>query len=432
MNKNKLIGDVIMVNEVHDLKIKLDSIKGESGRLKKEGLLSTYKGDKLFDDTLYFLLNPFITTGIAKNKLNKKVKGESESKLKTLNDVYEYIKENNTGKDVDILEVKGYINHLEDKDLMKFVSDLVTKSYKCGITAKTVNKVYGKGFIPEYSVQLAESFSKRPEWVKGKFYITTKLDGHRLTIIIKDGKVKFYTRTGKEVTGFNEVEEDVLKLGVDNYVFDGEILSTNFTDTTSVVNSKGVKEGLIYYVFDCLPLGEFLDGESKLKYGKRREELSKIFTTDYEHIKLIPVLYEGEDIDVIPEYLDQEVSKGEEGIMINLDVTYKTKRHKGLLKVKKFISDDLKCLGIFEGEGKYEGTLGGIYLNYKGNKIACGSGFNDEQRDFYYNNPDEIVGKIVEIQYFEETTNKKDDKLSVRFPVFKGVREDKTEESLES
>ena len=36
---------------------------------------------------------------------------------------------------------------------------------------------------------------------------------------------------------------------------------------------------------------------------------------------------------------------------------------------------------------------------------------------------------IMEVQYFEESTNKKDDSLSLRFPVFLRWRFDKTEPS---
>jgi DNA ligase-1 len=37
-----------------------------------------------------------------------------------------------------------------------------------------------------------------------------------------------------------------------------------------------------------------------------------------------------------------------------------------------------------------------------------------------------MIGKIIEVQYFEETTNA-DGGISLRFPVFKDVRTDKLE-----
>ena len=90
---------------------------------------------------------------------------------------------------------------------------------------------------------------------------------------------------------------------------------------------------------------------------------------------------------------------------------------------------DIRCLREEEGEGKYQGKLGKIICDYKGYELGVGSGFLDRDREFYWNNPNEIVGHIVEIQYFEESKNEKGE-LSLRFPIFKWVR-DKDEESYE-
>ena len=109
---------------------------------------------------------------------------------------------------------------------------------------------------------------------------------------------------------------------------------------------------------------------------------------------------------------------------------YKTKRTSDLLKVKKFHNADVKCVDVFIGGGKYSNTLGGITIDYKSNLVNVGSGFTDEERDYYWNNKDEIIGKIVDIQFFEESTNQKDDGISLRFPTFKSVRSDKTEDDI--
>ena len=103
---------------------------------------------------------------------------------------------------------------------------------------------------------------------------------------------------------------------------------------------------------------------------------------------------------------------------------------KELLKVKQMNTCDLQCTAIEEGEGKYAGVLGKIVCNYKGYELRVGSGFTDEQRAYYWKNPWLIVGSIVEIQYFEESNNEQGG-LSLRFPVFKRVRDDKDEESYE-
>ena len=98
--------------------------------------------------------------------------------------------------------------------------------------------------------------------------------------------------------------------------------------------------------------------------------------------------------------------------------------------MKKFESCDLKVVGFEEGEGNFKGTLGRINVEFKDNIVGVGSGFELTMRDEIWNNKDKYIGKIAEIQYFEITKNQKDNKESLRFPVFKGWRFDKDEPSL--
>jgi DNA ligase-1 len=95
------------------------------------------------------------------------------------------------------------------------------------------------------------------------------------------------------------------------------------------------------------------------------------------------------------------------------------------MKVKKMNTLDLEIVGYEEGSGRLAGTLGAIHVRYKnGNIVKVGSGFSDELRALIWLEPSDFVGKIVEIQYFEETTNA-DGGISLRFPVFKDFRPDK-------
>ena len=116
--------------------------------------------------------------------------------------------------------------------------------------------------------------------------------------------------------------------------------------------------------------------------------------------------------------------------MLNKDTKWKNKRNNGILKVKSFKHADLLCIDVIEGEGKYKGTLGLIKCNYKGFELGVGSGFTDEQRDYYWNNKEEIIDKIVQIKYKCETKNKQGG-LSVQFPIFQTVRDDKSESNYE-
>ena len=117
------------------------------------------------------------------------------------------------------------------------------------------------------------------------------------------------------------------------------------------------------------------------------------------------------------------------------DGFYETKRTSSLLKIKKFYSSDCLVLSVLEGTGKYEKSMGGVLIEYKGETLSVGSGFTDEQREYFWENKDDIIGKVIEVQYFSESTNQKDDKISLRFPTFKGLvfknmRPDKTKDDV--
>ena len=61
-----------------------------------------------------------------------------------------------------------------------------------------------------------------------------------------------------------------------------------------------------------------------------------------------------------------------------------------------------------------------VLIEHKGNTVSVGSGFTLDQRNHYYNNPKDIVGKEITVQYFEESQDKTG-KFSLRFPVCKTV-----------
>lgn len=116
--------------------------------------------------------------------------------------------------------------------------------------------------------------------------------------------------------------------------------------------------------------------------------------------------------------------------MINIsNAPYETKRTKNLLKVKAMQDCDLKIIGFEEGTGKNKGTLGAVIVDYKGFKVKVGSGFTDKDREYFWNNATKLLGRVITVQYFEETTNKKGDSSSLRFPVFVELREEGKEVS---
>jgi DNA ligase-1 len=97
--------------------------------------------------------------------------------------------------------------------------------------------------------------------------------------------------------------------------------------------------------------------------------------------------------------------------------------------VKRFYTMDLPILRVEEGSGKYAGTMGNLVVDYKGNEVGVGTGFTDEHRDWFWQQREVVPGTLVEVKYKEISKNKQTGAESLQFPVFVGLRTDKSEVS---
>ena len=79
----------------------------------------------------------------------------------------------------------------------------------------------------------------------------------------------------------------------------------------------------------------------------------------------------------------------------------------------RYIKDSAEC---------EEDMLSAVTISHKDNLVRVGSGISIEQRQYFYKNPDAILGKVITVQYFEETLNQ-DGCHSLRFPVVKHIYE---------
>lgn len=407
-----------------------------SGRNDKERILRDNKNNELFKFTLNFLYNPYILTGISTKKLNKKVK-EKGVTFYEFDEIANYIMKNNTGTDSNIATVQNFIN-TQPTELQEFYKQVFTKSLKVGITADTINKIIGKDFIPTFNVMLADKYFECEDKVKGEFILTKKLDGNR-NVAINSEHVEMRTRQGQLNTGFIDIEEEI-KLLPKGYVYDGEFIAVNnselnsadlYRETTSKVRKDGIKQGIVFHVFDMIPLEDFKKGVSNIPCIERKKLLHNVLSNlNLKWVQEVPMLYVGSDKSVILPLLDKMIADGEEGLMLNIsNAPYECKRTKVILKIKKMQSVDLRIIGFEEGDGRLKGTLGRMNVEYKDRVVGVGSGFSDDDRKYIWKYKDSLIGKIAEIQYFEESSNAKTGEVSLRFPVFKTLRTDKNEPS---
>ena len=425
---------MIGLREIYNIVKELQSC---SSTKAKQHILSKNKDNELFREILVRTYDTNLQYGI-KQKTVDKMKFSTEEKDKWNTNVWKMLDEladsniNNTL----VWEVEKLLCYFDD-ECRDLIIRVLLKDLRCNISVKTINTAI-PGLIHQHQVMLASKFEGK---IKGKVSISLKMDGIRNTALIEKGNIKHISRQGKIVDGLEEINNALTEFDLDGYFVDGELIrinkegipsDDNFRLTTKIVNSKSFyKEGLEFVVFDIVPIEDYYMGKSGLTYEKRLQLMEELIGEGNEFIRLVPKFGITDDVNEIYEKLHEVTSNGDEGLMLNtLSGVYSFgKRPKDILKVKKMQTCDIRCLKVEEGTGKYKGKLGKIICNYKGYELGVGSGFTDEERVFYWNNPDEIVGKIIEVQYFEESKIEKGE-LSVRFPVFKYVR-DKDEESYD-
>lgn len=435
-------------------------IGASSGYNDKLALLKKYADTPGLKEILKFIYNPYCKTGISDAKLSKGLDGTSPREVTdrvSWQDAIKYFEKHQTGSETDLYFARIFVwSTLNEHgvEAMRLACALVTQNLKIGITATSLNKVYGSDFIPKTGCMLGTVFDDVPAHkIKWPCIVTEKLDGIRRILVKENGVCRFYSRSGHEDTGLVEIMEEAKYLP-DNKVYDGELLAAGeFKDciaqrqaTNSIANSKGMKTGLTFNIFDMVDIYDFYKGKSTDSALSRKKLLGATLMDesiqlldddnwvmqiaafgihrDLKFIKAVPILGVVNSIDEAEPIVEKIWAHGGEGIMLNTATgLYEIKRSKSLLKVKHTEEHVLTVVNVLEGTGKFEDSLGALVVRYvdstgNENYLGVGSGLTDAQRDEIWNNPDAYIGRKIEVETFGESTNAQGVR-SLNCPIFK-------------
>ena len=442
------------IKDIQTVECILEDVRLTSSTNDKKAILENNKDNETLKKVLEYTYNPHKKYGVSDmKKVYELTPCDAPAMGSKIWNILDILADNNIN-DALRQQLRDYLEFFEV--IADTLEGIVTKDLRLGVNATTLNKIW-KGLIPtsETGVEIKPMLATKFDFTKEPrtdFVVTEKLDGIRCMAVCTQEGVQLYTRQGKLIEGCFEIEEDLMKLRKEiresfpklsykcltEFVFDGELLATGcsyeevYKETTKRVKNKNlVKTGIEYKIFDVLHYNQFLENKCTNAYYERLELLTdfSLCMHGLEHISKINVLYMGSSKDRLIELLDEYRNRGAEGLMINyVDGIYEFKRSKNIQKVKVMETVDLEIIGFEEGAGKNAGKLGALIVDYKGCEVGVGSGFTDFDREFIWNNQDQFLGKICEVQYFEETKNK-DGGVSLRFPVYKHLRQDKVEPS---
>lgn len=336
----------------------------------------------------------------------------------------------------------------EDQDLL---CKILNRNLKIGVSLDNFNKTGGES-IDKFQVALAKKLQevKNVDPIDGTWFVSRKMDGARcIAICVQDWvngeltqDVKFFSRQGKEFTTLSNLIPDVkqmfLACGSGTFILDGEMClvdengDEHFDWVMKEITRKNhTIENPCYQVFDLLNDDWFYGRETSENFGDRLHSLCEIwYQTRPTHIRVA----EQERItsqDIFDKWQEKAKDGGWEGLMIRKDVPYEGKRTNNLLKIKAMQDAEYVVEGVINGKATYnEGgakeydIISALLIRHRGNIVKVGSGLSKEQRIGWFSRPDEIIGKTITVQYFEETKDSKTGEYSLRFPVLKYVYED--------
>ncbi len=416
----------------------VDDMKNTSSLNEKKIIIESIGQDEFIKRSLNYTYDPYKKYYVT-SKTCKKMSHIIDKECGFV-DIFELLDDLNnrtyTGHDA-IAMVNGFISqHNEYEDL---IFSIINRNLEIRASDSVINKVI-PDLIPTFDVALATKYEpKFCDFENEVWLASRKLDGVRCIIRKEGDNVTAYSRQGNEFTTLQKVLDDVADMEGD-FVLDGEIClmdvngNEDFQGIMKQIKRKNhTIENPRYIIFDCLSLEEFDSKQSNVKLWDRLDNILSWFKMQsYEKLSTLSILpqIQVRDIDHLSEMISDADINGYEGIMLRKDSNYEGKRSKNLLKCKKFFDAEYEVLDIDfdnhrvirDGKEIVMPMLANVWIEHKGYRVAVGSGWNQEQRIRYQANPDQLIGKTITVQYFEETKNQ-DGGISLRFPTVKHVYE---------
>ena len=443
----------------------LAEIRDTGSTLMKEDILLDCEDVDGFREILQYIFDPYFTTGIGTKKLESATISVAGGLLSP-EDMMDYLREYPTGTSTDAALANGFIFAYDDDDNAMWLAEgIVTKELKIGVSVTTLNKVFGKGFIPMVGIMRGVNC---PEQISGWYIVTEKIDGNRRLLVNAPTGPEIYTRSGKRDHGLIDIEREMLKLPL-GYVYDTECIAMGeYADSialrqasASILNRQGIRRGVKALVFDMIPIDEYRAGKSKYHALARKSMLARLFNdrvglellqdsklltpgmlesidavlmeysvpggTGMMHIAALPILGVVDTKELALDLAKPIWEDGGEGVML-VDTTsvYEVSPNprKTLLKVKLLKEFVCKVIDVAEGTNKYEGMMGSVIVEYERDgeiyHVNVGSGFTDPDRKYYWDNPTTIINKNIEIESFGESMNAQGG-YSINCPIFKRI-----------
>jgi DNA ligase-1 len=341
----------------------------------------------------------------------------------------------------------------------KWISRLILKDLKIGISQKTINDVFeelGLNKIEKFGVQLCDKIDNIEDFNEFPCFASIKYDGFRCIVEKRDNIIKMTSRQGKDVSFFlPELVEEFKKIPAD-FILDGEVMASTFNEIQQRIGRKDnfqeIKDlhyrafdilYVYYYKFskdteedfstwvECARWNALIEFMQRYIFG----EVNAVVRLDHlqSNSRLIRLEYRKifHRKDDLLLFYKQVCDQKLEGIIIKkYNGLYEKDKRKNWIKVKPIFENTFKIIDYKYGSGKKAGLIATIIVTDKNNKIKSGVGSGLTDKDIIYimnlEREKKLLGTCIDVAYNEISENKFGE-ISLRFPRFLKFREDKSE-----
>ena len=323
-------------------------------------------------------------------------------------------------------------NHLKclDNDNKEIFLNVLGRDLKIGLNVKSINKVF-KNLIPKPNYMRCAVLSEKTlKKIKFPAFIQLKMDGTYREIHVADGQVTGKTRSGEEYFNpvlFKEMENFPNGYYTGELTIDGE---SRFTGNGLINSLNPPYEKITFTVWDYLTDDDYLE-KSKTPYYSRFESLSDIIEKhNSNRVKLVPN-HEVNSIDEALKYVSDWMEQGlEGGVLKDKNNVFKNGTSGTQLKIKLKVDAEMRITGFTDGTigTKREGKIGAIqFSNDEGTIKGQCSGFSDEELDLFTKNKDNLIGRIISVEFNDIVKSENNDYYALSHPRFIEIRNDKDE-----
>jgi DNA ligase-1 len=187
-------------------------------------------------------------------------------------------------------------------------------------------------------------------------------------------------------------------------------------------------------VFDMITHEEFEAAHSDKTFKERYENLVWAIGDESKHVECLNQI-KIDTLQKFKQFMDKSRELKWEGIVLRrMASLYEGKRIKDILKAKDFKDAEYTVVSvvntvmrhIVDGLEVESPMLGKVMIKHKENLVGVGSGWSIEERLHYYEHPEEIIGKVITVSYFDESQDK-DGNCSLQHPTLVCIHGDRRE-----